>query len=55
MFCGKMSNNIIVKPPYRTFREIYDMQTKLYEEQLKYQWPKENSQKKSSTFDGGSI
>ena len=34
MFCGKMSDNLIVKPHYRTRRAIYDTQTRSYEELL---------------------
>ena len=34
MFCGKMSDNLIVKTHYRTFRAIYDAQTRSYEELL---------------------
>ena len=34
MFCGKMSNNLIVKTHYRTLRAIYDTQTRSYEEKL---------------------
>ena len=32
MFCGKMSDNLIVKTHYRTLRAIYDTQTRSYEE-----------------------
>ena len=32
MFCGKMSDNVIVKTHYRTIRAIYDTQTRSYEE-----------------------
>ena len=28
MFCGKMSDNLIVKTDYRTLRAIYDTQTR---------------------------
>ena len=34
MFCGKMSDNLIVKTHYRTLRAIYDTQTRSYEELL---------------------
>ena len=34
MFCGKMSDNLIVNTHYRTLRAIYDTQTRLYEELL---------------------
>ena len=34
MFCGKMSDNLIVKPHYRTLWVIYDTQTRSYEELL---------------------
>ena len=34
MFCGKMSDNFIVKTHYRTYRAIYDTQTRSYEELL---------------------
>ena len=34
MFCGKMSDNVIVKTHYRTLRAIYDTQTRSYEELL---------------------
>ena len=34
MFCGKMSNNPIVKTHYGTFTVIYDTQTRSYEELL---------------------
>ena len=34
MFCGKMSDNLIVKIHYRTPRAIYDIQTQSYEELL---------------------
>ena len=34
MFCGKMSDNRIVKTHYRTLRAIYDTQTRSYEELL---------------------
>ena len=34
MFCGKMSDNLIVKTHYRTLRAIYDTQTGSYEELL---------------------
>ena len=32
MFCGKMSDNLIVKTHYRTLRAIFDAQTRSYEE-----------------------
>ena len=32
MFCGKISDNLIVKTHYRTLRAIYDTQTRSYEE-----------------------
>ena len=34
MFCGKMSDNHIMKMHYRTLRAIYDRQTRSYEELL---------------------
>ena len=34
MFCGKISDNLIVKTHCRTFRAMYDTQTRLYEELL---------------------
>ena len=34
MFCGKMSDNLIVKTHYRTLRAICDTQTRSYEELL---------------------
>ena len=34
MFCGKMSDNLIVKTHYRTLRAIYDTQTRSYEDLL---------------------
>ena len=34
MFCGKMSDNLIVKTHYRTRRAIYDTQARSYEELL---------------------
>ena len=34
MFCGKMSENLIVKNHYRTLRAICDTQTRSYEELL---------------------
>ena len=34
MFCGKMSDNLIVKTHYRILRAIYDTQTRSYEELL---------------------
>ena len=34
MFCGKMTDNLIVKTHYRTLRAIYDTQTGSYEELL---------------------
>ena len=34
MFCGKMSDNLIVKTHYRTLRAIYHTQTRSYEELL---------------------
>ena len=34
IFCGKMSDNLIVKTHYRTLRAIYDTQTRSYEELL---------------------
>ena len=34
IFCGKMSDNLIVKTQYRTLRAIYDTQTQPYEELL---------------------
>ena len=34
MFCGKMSNNLIVKTYYRILRAIHDTQTRSYEELL---------------------
>ena len=34
MFCGKMSDNFIVKTHYKTLRAIYDTQTRSYEEIL---------------------
>ena len=34
MFCGKMSDNLIVRTHYRTLRAIYDTQTRSYEELL---------------------
>ena len=34
MFCGKMSDNLIVKTHYTTLRAIYDMQTRSHEELL---------------------
>ena len=34
MFCGKMSDTLIVKTHYRTLRAIYDTQTRSYEELL---------------------
>ena len=35
MFCGKMSEILIVKTHYRTLRAIYDIQTRSYEELLR--------------------
>ena len=34
VFCGKMSDNLIVKTHYGTLRAIYDIQTRSYEELL---------------------
>ena len=34
MFCGKMSDNLIMKTHYRTLRAIHDTQTRSYEELL---------------------
>ena len=34
MFCGKMSDNLIMKTHYRTLRTIYHTQTRSYEELL---------------------
>ena len=34
MFCGKMSDNLIVKTHYGTLRAIYDTHTRSYEELL---------------------
>ena len=34
MFCGKMSDNLIVKTLYKTLRAIYDTQSRSYEELL---------------------
>ena len=34
MFCGKMSDSLIVKTHYKTLRAIYDTQTRSYEELL---------------------
>ena len=52
MFCGKMSDNLIVKTHYRTLRAIYDTQTRSYEELLIFKWEKENPYAKSSNSDG---
>ena len=41
MFCGKMSDNLIVKTHYRTLNAICDTQTRSHEE--------------SRNYDGGSI
>ena len=41
MFCGKMSDNHIVKTHYRTLRAIYDTQTQSYEELLHLSGKKE--------------
>ena len=40
MFCGKMSDNLIVKTHYRTLRAIYDTQRGSYEELLHLSWIK---------------
>ena len=34
MFCGKMSDNVIMKTHYRTLRATYNTQTRSYEELL---------------------
>ena len=41
MFCGKMSDNLIVKTYYRILRFIYDTQTQSYEELLDLSGKKE--------------
>ena len=51
MFCGKMSDNLIVKIHYRTPRAIYDTQTQSYEELLHLSG-KTKSIRKSPISDG---
>ena len=41
MFCGKMSDNLIVKTYYRILRVTYDTQTQSYEELLDLSGKKE--------------
>ena len=41
MFCGKMSDNLILKTHYRTLRAIYDTQTRSCEELLHLSGKKE--------------